>query len=142
MKKDVYDYIAVFTLEEDGVYGVEVPNFGEVYSQGDTLEEAIKNITDCLELGIYGREKDNEELPLPIDPVNYQSNLEQGQFMMAIRAYMPRIRKAIANKASKKTLTIPEWLNEEVKKYDLNLSKLLQDAILKELNIDIKYFND
>lgn len=137
MKKDVYDYIAIFTLEENGVYGVEVPNFGEVYSQGNTLDEAIKNITDCLELGIYGREKDNEKLPLPIDPLKYQLNLEQGQFMMSIRAYMPRIRKAISNKAVKKTLTIPQWINEEVMKYDLNLSKILQDAILKELNISI-----
>lgn len=137
MKKDVYDYIAIFTLEENGVYGVEVPNFGEVYSQGNTLDEAIKNITDCLELGIYGREKDNEKLPLPIDPLKYHLNLEQGQFMMSIRAYMPRIRKAISNKAVKKTLTIPQWMNEEVMKYDLNLSKILQDAILKELNISI-----
>lgn len=137
MKKDIYDYIAIFTLEENGVYGVEVPNFGEVYSQGNTLDEAIKNITDCLELGIYGREKDNEELPSPIDPLKYQFNLEKGQFMMSIRAFMPRIRKSISNKAVKKTLTIPQWMNEEVMKYDVNLSKILQDAILKELNISI-----
>ena len=51
---------------------------------------------------------------------------------------MPRIRKAIANKAVKKTLTIPQWMNEEIMKYDINLSKLLQDAILKELNINSK----
>lgn len=138
MKKDAYNYIAVFTLEESGIYGVEVPNFGEVYSQGNTLEEAIKNITDCLELGIYGREKDNEELPSPVNPIEYQPKLEQGQFMMSIRACMPRVREAMDNKAVKKTLTIPQWMNEEVMKYKhINLSKILQDAILKELNITI-----
>lgn len=138
MKKDMYDYIAVFTLEENGIYGVEVPNFGEVYSQGDNLNDAIKNITDCLELGIYGREKDNEKLPSPVNPIEYQPKLEQGQFMMAIRAYMPRVREAMDNKAVKKTLTIPQWMNEEVMQYKyINLSKLLQDAILKELNISI-----
>lgn len=138
MKKDIYNYIAVFTLEENGVYGVEVPYFGEVYSQGDTLEDAIHNITECLELGIYGREKDNEELPCVINPLEYQENLKGNQFMMNIRAIMPRARKAINNKSAKKTLTIPQWLNIEVMKYDINLSKLLQDAILEELDIKIK----
>ncbi|EMJ4245500.1 type II toxin-antitoxin system HicB family antitoxin [Clostridioides difficile] len=133
--KDTYDYIAVFTLEESGLYGVEVPNFGEVYSQGENLEDAIFNITECLELGIYGREKDNEPLPIPIDPLEYKNKLEPNQFMMNIHAIMPRARKAINNKSVKKTLTIPQWLNEEVMKYDINLSKLLQDAIMKELNI-------
>lgn len=138
MKKDTYDYIAIFTLEEEGMYSAEVPNFGEVYSQGYTLEEAIFNITECLELGIYGREKDNEELPPPINPIDYKNKLDENQFMMCIRAIMPRARKAINNKSIKKTLTIPQWLNIEVMKYDINLSKLLQDAILEELKIDIK----
>lgn len=138
MKKDMYNYIAIFTLEEDGGYSAEVPNFGEVYSQGDTLEEMIFNITECLELGIYGREKDDEELPEPINPIDYKNKLDENQFLMGIRAIMPRARKAINNKSVKKTLTIPQWLNIEVMKYDINLSKLLKDAILKELKIDIR----
>lgn len=33
----------------------------------------IFNITECLELGIYGREKDDEELPEPINPIDYEN---------------------------------------------------------------------
>lgn len=90
MEKSIYKYVAVFTQEESGMYGAEVPNFGEVYSQGYTLEEAIKNITDCLVLGIFGRKHDNEELPKPINQKDYAEKLEENQFFLDIEVDMSK----------------------------------------------------
>ena len=39
------------------------------------------------------------------------------------------------NKAVKKTLTIPEWLNEEALKKDINFSAVLQEALQEKLMI-------
>lgn len=41
--------------------------------------------------------------------------------------------KTFNNKAVKKTLTIPSWLNDATVKKKLNFSKILQDVLLKEI---------
>ena len=46
-------------------------------------------------------------------------------------------RKKYDNKAIKKTLTIPNWLNTKAEANNLNFSKILQNALKKELHIDI-----
>ena len=41
------------------------------------------------------------------------------------------------NKAVKKTLTIPHWLNEAALAKKINFSKVLQAALMRELNIPV-----
>ena len=42
-------------------------------------------------------------------------------------------RKKHNSKAVKKTLSIPEWLNEEAMAKDLNFSQVLQEALLAKI---------
>jgi hypothetical protein len=44
-------------------------------------------------------------------------------------------RAAIENKAIKKTLTIPSWLNHAAEKQHLNFSQILQEALKERLQI-------
>ena len=39
------------------------------------------------------------------------------------------------SKAVKKTLSIPEWLNEEALRRGLNFSQVLQEALMKKISI-------
>jgi hypothetical protein len=39
-----------------------------------------------------------------------------------------------ASKAVKKTLTIPEWLNEEEMAHGINFSQVLQEALIQKNN--------
>ena len=39
------------------------------------------------------------------------------------------------NKAVKKTLTIPEWLNEEALAMNINFSQVLQEALMEKVGI-------
>ena len=49
---------------------------------------------------------------------------------------MTPVRRAWSRKAVKKTLTIPAWMEEELKKRgDVNISFVLQEALKKELDI-------
>lgn len=41
--------------------------------------------------------------------------------------------KKYKNKAVKKTLSIPEWLNEEASKRDINFSQVLQEALINKI---------
>lgn len=52
MKKNIkiLQYNAVFTSEEDGGFSVSVPELAGCFSQGDTFEDAQKNISEAIEL--------------------------------------------------------------------------------------------
>ncbi|MBI5140145.1 MAG: type II toxin-antitoxin system HicB family antitoxin [Candidatus Vogelbacteria bacterium] len=64
MKKDVsYKNIQLPVFvekDEDSFYVVECPLFEGCYSQGNTLDEALKNIKEVI--GLLLEEKENEEV--------------------------------------------------------------------------------
>ena len=43
-------------------------------------------------------------------------------------------RKRYNNKAVKKTLTLPEWLNEAAMEKGLNFSQVLQEALIQKID--------
>ena len=69
------EYNAVFTSEEDGGFSVSVPDLAGCFSEGDTFEEAQKNIKEAIEL--YLEPEFNKAPVYTIDPRN--------QFMTPIR---------------------------------------------------------
>lgn len=50
MKQKILQYDAVFEKEEDGGFSVWIPDLPGCASQGDTLEEAMDNIKEAMEL--------------------------------------------------------------------------------------------
>ncbi|MCK9217987.1 MAG: HicB family protein, partial [Firmicutes bacterium] len=44
-------------------------------------------------------------------------------------------RRKHDNRSVRKNCTIPSWLNEEAIKAEINFSKVLQEALLNQLNI-------
>ncbi|MNO03816.1 hypothetical protein D3C81_2246350 [compost metagenome] len=48
---------------------------------------------------------------------------------------MNDVRNEMKNKAVKKTLTIPYWLNKQAEGEKLNFSQILQTALKERLNI-------
>jgi len=50
MQKNRKIYNAIMQQEEDGGYIVSVPCLPGCFSQGDTFEEAVKNIQEAIEL--------------------------------------------------------------------------------------------
>ncbi len=51
--------------EEDGGYVVTLPDIGYGATQGDTLDEALRQAEDMLEEAILGMIAHNEEVPAP-----------------------------------------------------------------------------
>ena len=48
MKK--YNFTVLIEKDEDGIYVAEVPDLKGCYTQGETLEEVMKNIREVIEL--------------------------------------------------------------------------------------------
>ena len=131
MKRDYYVYPAIFTYEDDGI-SVEFPDLPGCLTCADTTEEAVKMAKEALGLHLYDMEEGSETIPVASN-INDLS-LEKNQIPILIDINMTLHRKAIENTSVKKTLTIPQWLNKEAERHNINFSQVLQEALKKQLN--------
>ena len=121
-------------LEDDPVDLGRFPDLDNCFTSADSMEESIVEAQAVLEDCMYFREKQNDEIP---QPTPFESiTLEKGSFIQAVVAVMPPVRRAWSRKAVKKTLTIPAWMEEELRKHeDINISSILQEALKERLDI-------
>ena len=126
-----YAYPAVFTPEDDGGFSVRFPDLESCYTCGDDMVDALTMAEDVLALVLYGYEKDGREIPLPSSESSI--SLSEGEFVNFIACDTMEYRKMYNSKAVKKTLTIPEQLNEAAVAMDLNFSQVLQEALISKV---------
>ena len=130
-----YIYPAIFNKDEDG-YIVFFPDLESCYTEGETLEEALEMAEDVLALVLYEYERKQQMIPEPT-PIK-QIETKENEIVSLVMGDTLKYRKRYNNKSVKKTLTIPAWLNEEASALDVNFSQVLQEALMKILNIPIK----
>ena len=126
-----YVYPAIFTPEDDGSYSIVFPDLEGCYTCGDNLEDSIEMAEDALALVLYGYEKDGREIPAP--SARSAFSVSGNDFVNFIACDTMKYRKMYNNKAVKKTLTIPEWLNEAACAMGLNFSQILQEALMQKV---------
>ena len=125
-----YAYPAIFTPEEKG-YSIVFQDLEGCYTCGNTLEEGLEMAQDALALVLYGYEK--EERPIPAPSKINNLSLKEQEFVNYVACDTMAYRKRFNNKAVKKTLTLPEWMNEEATAIGINFSQVLQEALLAKL---------
>ena len=130
---DFYAYPAVFSTDGDG-WEVSFPDVDNCFTAADTLEQTIVEAKYVLEDAMYFRERDHYEIPKPTGLDEIET--KQGEIVQIVVAAMKETRREHSQKAVKKTLTIPAWMEDELKKHpSLNVSSLLQQAIKQELRL-------
>ena len=127
-----YVYPAVFTPEEKG-YSVAFIDIEGCYTCGESLEDAIYMAEDVLALMLYDYEEDRKPIPNPSRAEGIK--LSDGEFVNYIRCDTEVYRRMNNNRAVKKTLSIPEWLNEKAMAAGLNFSQVLQEALKAQLGL-------
>ncbi|MEW5952372.1 MAG: type II toxin-antitoxin system HicB family antitoxin [Bacillota bacterium] len=133
MFKDRYIFPAVFDYADDGI-SIEFPDLPGCLPCAHTTEEAFKNAREAIGLHLYSMEKDKDKIPEPT-PVE-KILLEPTQVVVLVEVWMPLIRDAIENRAVKKTLTIPKWLNDLAEEKRVNFSHILQEALKNHLGVN------
>ena len=132
MYNDRYIFPAIFHYADDGI-SVEFPDLPGCFSYGDSDIEAVANAKEALELHLFGLEDDGEPIPSPshVRGITHSDN----ETVVLIDIWMIPVRDFMRNKAIKKTLTIPKWLNDVAIENHVNFSQLLQVAIKDYLGI-------
>ncbi|MCQ2541606.1 MAG: type II toxin-antitoxin system HicB family antitoxin [Lachnospiraceae bacterium] len=126
-----YFYPAIFHNDEKGGYWISFPDFPECFTQGETIEDSYKMAVEAIGLCIDERIKNKETLPSASSPVDYV--VDMGDFSCLIEFDLAEYRRKHNSKSVKKTLSIPEWLNEAAIEKNINFSQVLQEALLQRI---------
>ena len=135
-------YPACIFKEEDG-YSVVFTDLNWLATCGETLEQAMEAAVDCLAGYIYMGRKEGEEIAPPskmeaVDINKIAEELEttsENAFVNVIAVDVEIYAKEHFEKAVKKTLTIPSWLNKIATEQNINFSQVLQEALLAKVKM-------
>ena len=130
-----YIYPAIFTPEIEGGYSVRFPDVENCFTDADDLVSAMEMAKDVLCLMLYDLEQSNSEIPKASSVHDIQNNATDDEFVTLIACDTLEYRRYFDNKAVKKTLSIPSWLNDMAERAEINFSATLQAALKQQLNI-------
>jgi len=127
-------YPACFYPSEDG-YTVVFPDLPGCVTEGDTLPEAMDMAIDAASGWLLGEVEENKQLPKATNIKNVIPNEYENGFVSLIGVDLDEYSQKHGNKAVKKTLTIPAWLNTIAEENNVNFSQVLQSALKDQLGI-------
>lgn len=133
-------YPVLFTQEKDAVL-IEVPDL-EILTQGQgkDMNDAVEMARDAICLKCVDLEDDGKKIPpstamQKINVANGTFSADGPTFVSLVDIDTAPYRRMIDNKSVRRTVTLPNWLDCAAEKAKINVSKLLQDALTKELGI-------
>ena len=121
-------YPAVFSpcLEKNG-YTVTVPDLPGCVTEGDSLADAILMAEDAASGWVLDELEEGNPAPKASAPESIA--LEAGEFISLLALDMDSYAEKYGEKAVRKNLTIPAWLNTFAQKQHVNFSQVLTDAL-------------
>ena len=133
----------VFIKQAASDYLVYVPDL-EIYTEGGDMADAISMARDAIGLKLLDYLDEKEGYPAASDQENALRKAKADAddlfdysdgILTFVDVDVEAYRNKMRNRAVKKNCTIPFWLNEEAEKQGINFSKVLQDALIQNLNI-------
>lgn len=138
-------YPALIAKHEND-YLAFVPDL-DIYTEGTSFADAIEMARDAI--GLKGIDYEDDKKALP-----EASNAEQAvaiakqdteifDYSQGILTYIDvdfsEYRKAVDTRSVRRNVTLPCWLNNEADKAGVNVSGILQEALMKVLNVSRPY---
>lgn len=123
-------YPVILTPSNIG-YVVYVPDL-EINTQGTDIANAIEMARDAI--GLWGISEEDMGRSIP-EPSSQLPEHSPNEIATLVDIDFDAYRKANDNRAIRKNLTIPSWLNAQAEKAGVNFSQVLQDALKKHLGI-------
>ena len=123
-------YPAIFHAEGGG-YWVEFPDLPGCVTEGNSVAEAVAEASSALGGFLCSLMDRGVAMPTPSDL--HALSADGDDFTSIVIADPLAFQKR--TKAIKKTLTIPEWLNEAAEARHINFSAVLQQALINQLQL-------
>lgn len=131
-KAQRYLYPAILTYESDAVI-VRFPDL-EVEVSAKTEKDVYLTARVVLGRKLFELEEDGTDIPKGTSILEME--LEENQATTLIDVYMPAVRSEEENRAVNRMITLPAWLNAAAMDREINFSRMLQEALRKEIFAD------
>jgi predicted RNase H-like HicB family nuclease len=131
MKTSVYP--VVFSREADDTFCVYAPDLPGCVTEAATYAEGIEKIRDGICGMLYVLENEGKAIPTPGEPASIE--LEAGDVLALIDVDAEAYRRRVGNRAVRRTISVPEWLDELAVRSGVSLSQVTQDALKLRLNV-------
>ena len=137
--KQVYPVIFTKIQDEKNTILIEVPDL-EILTEGFGIVNAIDMARDAIGVkGIYCDDQ-GKELPNPRELKDI--DISKGTFygdgegtVTLIDVDFNEYRRKLDNKSVRRNVTLPNWLNREAERAHINVSGVLQEALVLKLGI-------
>lgn len=137
-------YPVLFYEEKESGYSVFVPDFENMSTCGDTLENAMYMAEDLIAGLVLDRIEEGNKVPKSskIEEVSFEElendlEIEDWDYVSKFKTYIVVDIDAFAEKWGKelikKTVNIPKWVNTKAEELKINFSKTLEEALLEKI---------
>jgi predicted RNase H-like HicB family nuclease len=133
----VYPVIFTPTGDKKDTYLVDVPDLNCV-TEGYGLADAIRMARDLIGCHLYDLDEKQYPQPTAIDLIDVSNGkfADIGQSMMSmVDIDMDAYRKEMDNQPVRRNVSLPSWLNKKANEAHINVSRVLQDALMEKLNV-------
>lgn len=132
-------YPVFFTKTNDNVL-VEVPDL-DILTEGKDMNDAIDMARDAIELRCVSMEDEKEDIPKPSNisdlSVNNGTFADEGETIISfVDIDSTEYRRKIDTKTVRRNVALPSWLNYEADKAGVNVSRILQEALVSTLKLE------
>lgn len=137
--KNVYPVIFTRLNDDKDTVLIEIPDW-EILTEGYGMADAIYMARDAIGLKGIDYEDDGKSIPEPRELSTI--NLSKGTFTEDGESYVSLVdidlteyRRRVDNKTVRRNVTLPNWLNQEAEKAHINVSRVLQEALMAKLDV-------
>lgn len=135
-------YPVIFTQMKDCIL-IEIPDL-DIFSEGKDMVEAIEMARDAISLKIVSLEDNGEKVPEATEifmiDVSKSAFANDGKsFLSIVDVDITEYRRKIDTKPVRRNVSLPGWLNYAAEEAGLNVSRVLQEALIVTLGIERKY---
>lgn len=137
--KKVYPVIFTPLYDEKNTVLVEVPDL-KILTEGYGMPDAMYMARDAI--GLKGIDYEDEGRELPGASELSDVNPDKGMFAEDGDGYVSLVdidfteyRRRADNRTVRRNVTIPNWLNQEAEKAHINVSRVLQEALMAKLGV-------
>lgn len=131
-------YPVLFTKTDSAIL-IEVPDFN-ILTEGSDMNNAIEMARDAMALKCVSMEDAKEKIPEPSDiskiDINNGTFSEDGETIISlVDIDSGEYRRKIDTKTVRRNVALPSWLNYEAEHAGINVSRVLQEALMATLGV-------
>lgn len=131
-------YPVFFTKTKDVIL-VEVPDL-QILTEGADMNQAIDMARDAIEVKCVSMEDAKEEIPVPSEisdlDVTKGTFASEGETIVSlVDIDSGEYRRKTDTRTVRRNVALPSWLNYEAEHAGINVSRVLQEALMATLGV-------